>query len=149
MERAHRSGTREILPVMSNENAELVRRCYDSLSRGDIDSALAETSDDFEMNWSNSIGPAKGIYRGRAEVRAVWVSYVDAFEAVRWDAGEINAIDESTMVVATRFRARGRGSGVKVDATGAQLWRFADGLAVGVELHQSRADALEAAGLSE
>lgn len=134
---------------MSNENVAFVHRAYEALNQGDIESALAEASDDFEMDWSNSIGPAKGVYRGRDEVQAMWASYLDAFEDVQWEAEEFEAIGEATVVVATRFRARGRGSGVKVDATGAQLWRFTDGVAVKVELHQSKGDALEAVNLAD
>ena len=44
---------------------------------------------------------------------------------------------------------RGRGSGVEVDAVGAQLWTIHDGKAQSVKLYQSKDDALAAAGLRE
>jgi hypothetical protein len=44
---------------------------------------------------------------------------------------------------------RGRGSGVEVDAVGAQLWTIRNGKVRSVKLYQSKADALEAAGPSE
>jgi len=101
------------------------------------------------MDWSNSVGPARGVYRGKDAVREVWASYLDSFATVHWEATEIKELDDSIVVVGSHFRARGRGSGVDVDARGAQLWQFIDGLAVKVQLHQSIADALEAARQSD
>jgi len=44
---------------------------------------------------------------------------------------------------------RGRGSGVEVEATGAQVWTIRDGKFQRAKLYQSKAEALEAVGLSE
>jgi len=131
-----------------SQNVELVRRVFDSVTHGDIDGALEAASEDFVMDWSNSIGPAKGIYRGRERVRELWLSYFDAFESLEWSPEEFIELDESRLIVVNRNRARGRGSGVEVDAVGAQLWTIHDGEAQGFTLYQSRAEALEAAGLS-
>jgi ketosteroid isomerase-like protein len=133
---------------MSEENVELVRRIYDSISRGDIDRALETSADDFEMDWSNSIGPDKGVYRGREQVREVWGSFVEAFESLRWDPEEFIEVDESRLIVVNHTRMRGRGSGVEVEAVGAQLWTIRDGTAQSFKLYQSKRDALEAVGLS-
>ena len=70
---------------MSEENVELVRRIFDSVSRGDVDGALEPTADDFVMDWSNSIGPARGVYRGKKQVRQLWASYLDAFGLLQWN----------------------------------------------------------------
>lgn len=48
------------------------------------------------------------------------------------------------LIVVNHIRMRGRGSGVEVDAVGAQLWTIADGEVQGVKLYQSKAEALEA-----
>jgi hypothetical protein len=53
------------------------------------------------------------------------------------------------VLVVTHFQARGRGSGIEVDASGAQLLTVREGKVHNVKLFQSKADALEAAGLSE
>jgi ketosteroid isomerase-like protein len=134
---------------MSQENVELVRRVFDSISRGDIDRALETSADDFEMDWSNSIGPDKGVYRGREQVREFWASFVEAFESLRWDPEEFIEVDESRLIVVNHTRMRGRGSGVEVAAVGVQLWTISDGRAQSLKLYQSKREALEAAGLSE
>jgi ketosteroid isomerase-like protein len=68
---------------MSQENVEVVRRVFDSINLGDVDGALEAAADDFELDWSNSIGPAKGVYRGKEQVREVWTSFLEAFGALR------------------------------------------------------------------
>ena len=107
---------------------EIVRRVFDSINRADIDGALEAAADDFEVDWSNSIGPAKGIYRGKEQVRKVWTSFVEAFDVFRWDAEEIIEVDESRVIAVNHVRMRGRGSGIEVDAVGAQLWTISEGI---------------------
>ena len=50
---------------MSRENVEMVRQAIDAINRGDIRRVMEQADDDFEMDWSNSIGPLNGVYRGR------------------------------------------------------------------------------------
>jgi ketosteroid isomerase-like protein len=134
---------------MSEENVKIVRRVFDSINRGDVDGALESAAEDFEMDWSNSIGPAKGIYRGKEQVREAWTSFVEAFDELRWDPLEIIEVDESRLIAVNHVRMRGRGSGIEVDAKGAQLWTISEGKGRKLKLYQSKAEALEAAGLSE
>jgi ketosteroid isomerase-like protein len=129
---------------MSRENVELVRRVYDAVNEGGVDAALEFAADDCVWDWSNSIGPAKGVYRGKEQVRQFTASFVDAFDEVRWDPEEIIDVDHARVIVVNHVRMRGRGSGVEVDAVGAQLWTITDGRVQSVKLYQSKADALEA-----
>ena len=132
-----------------SEDVEMVRRTIELWNRRDVEGALESASDDIAMDWSNSIGPAKGVHRGKEEVRKFWMSFLEAFEAMHWDEREIIELDSSQVLVVTHFRARGRGSGIEVDASGAQLWTVRDRKVQNVKLFQSKADALDAAGLSE
>ena len=134
---------------MSEENVKLVRRTIELWNCRDVDAALDIAADDIAMDWSNSIGPAKGVHRGKEGVRKFWTSFLEAFEAMHWDERETIELDSSQVLVVTHFQARGRGSGIEVDASGAQLWTVREGKVHNVKLFQSKADALEAAGLSE
>jgi ketosteroid isomerase-like protein len=134
---------------MSEENVEIVRKAIALLNRGDVDRALEPFSQDFLMDWSNSIGPAKGIYRGIEEIREVWRWFAEAFDVLRWTPEEIIDVDEARLIVINHVHIRGRGSGAAADAIGAQLWTFEQGVPVGIKLYQSKAEALEAAGLRE
>jgi hypothetical protein len=41
-------------------------------------------ADDFQLDYSNSIGPAKGIYKGKQEVLKFWASLLEDFDELRW-----------------------------------------------------------------
>ena len=133
---------------MSQENIEIVRATIDSINGGDLDQALEAAHEDFEADWSNSIAPHGGVYRGRERVRELFEAFLEAWDEYHWDPEEIVEVDEARVVVVSRVRGRGRGSGVEVDATGAQLWTITGGKIRSVKLYQSKADALEAVGLA-
>lgn len=135
---------------MSRENVELLRQTVDAINRGDIDGSLENAADDFEVDWSNAIGPGRrGIYNGKDAAREFWRSFVEAFDELRWDFEEIIEVDESRVIAVNHVRARGRGSGAAVDSVSALLWTISDGKARSVKLFQSKAEALEAVGLQE
>ena len=134
---------------MSQENIDLVRRTIDLFNRREIDRALETAHEDFEMDWSNSIGPLKGVYRGREAVLELWKFFLEAWDEIRWDPQEIIELDETRLILVNHVRMRGRGSGVEVEATSVQLWTITDGKGRSVKLYQSKREAFEAAGRSE
>ena len=131
---------------MSRENVEMVRRALDSVNRGDVDAALEDAAENVKLDWSNSIGPLRGIYEGKERARELWSSFLEAFDGVQWDPEEIIDVDESRVIVVNHVRMRGRGSGVDVEAVGIQLWTISGGEAQSIKLYQSKDDALEAVG---
>jgi ketosteroid isomerase-like protein len=134
---------------MSRENVEQVRRVIEAWNRGDVDGALESAADDLVVDWSNSIGPDQGIYRGKEQARGLWASLVEAVDTIRWEPEEIIEVNEERLIVVIHAWMRGRGSGAEVDAVSAALWTIRDGKGRSVKLYQSKAEALEAAGLRE
>ena len=134
---------------MSQENVKMVRRAFDAWNRGDPAGALEMAADDLVVDFSNSIGPAKGVYRGKQEALDLYTYLFEDFDDVQWDAEEIIDVDDSTVVVVNHIRSRGRGSGVEVDVVSAGVNKFSDGKLTSMTLYQSKEEALEAAGLSE
>ena len=132
---------------MSQENVDLVRLAIDSINRGRL--AMEDTADDFEMDWSNSVGPLKGVYRGVEQVNEVLQSFREAWDQLRWDIQEVMDLEGERVLLVNRVRMRGRTSHVEVEATGIQIWTICNGKLASVKLYQSKAEALEAAGLSE
>jgi ketosteroid isomerase-like protein len=133
---------------MSQENVEIVRQAYEAFNLRDLD-ALAELAEpDWVMDWSRSIGPQRGVYQGRAGVEA-WIGAIsEAFESFEIVPLEyVGAGDR--IVVPTRVKGRGRGSGVVVDAEGVTLWELERGKVARLTLYETRREALEAAGLKE
>jgi ketosteroid isomerase-like protein len=134
---------------MSQENVEIVRTVLDAINRGDVDAAIEAVSEEFEADWSNSRGVLSGIYRGRDETRESLKAFLEPWESLRWHAEELIELDNDRVLTVSNIRMRGRGSGVEVSATGASIWTIRDGKAATMKLYQSKAEALEAAGLSE
>lgn len=134
---------------MSQENVEVARRAIDLWNRGEIETALDLAHEDFKMDWSNSIGPLRGVYRGRQSVLDAWTTFRDAWDEVHWEVLESIDVDDTRAIIVTHMRLRGRGSGAEVDASGTQLWTVRDGKGQSVKLYQSKAEALEAVGLAE
>ena len=137
---------------MSEENVEIVRRVYDAVARGDAATVLALYDPEVEFDFSRSpqgkLGLMKPVYRGHQGVRD-WVrERHEDWDTIEDDLEElIDAGDEVISVVT--HRGRGRASGIMVDMSGAGLWTIREGKIVRAVWFHTRADALEAAGLSE
>ena len=131
--------------AMSQENVEIVRTRYEHLARGDF-SPLAEVADDYEFVTSPEV-PDAGTYRGEAAQR--WVkSWVESFEGLTIEATEI--IDAGDKVFAALLqRGRLRGSQTQVEGRWWEVDTFREGNVARTEIFPDRAQALEAAGLSE
>jgi uncharacterized protein len=92
--------------------------------------------------------PDATIYRGRKAVRQDWEQTADLFEDFSIDLEKSFDLGDE-VVLFLRFRGRGRESGAELEAPMAHVWTFRDGKAVRLRQFLDRAEALEAAGLSE
>jgi ketosteroid isomerase-like protein len=134
---------------MAQENVHVVRELFDRVwARRDVEAAIELVHPDAEFDWSASRSPYRGSYQGHAALREAADSIWDAWD--EWDPQfeEVIEIDPETVLVVTFVRARGKGSGVPVEAHGASLWSVREGKIVRAKLFQSKAEALGAVGLS-
>jgi ketosteroid isomerase-like protein len=133
---------------MSEESVEIVRLAYAAFNQRDMEALVALTDPGFVMDWSRSIGPQRKVYRGHEGIKE-WITGMDeAFETFEVAPLEFRGFG-TRMVVATRVRGKGRGSGAAVEAQGAKVWELRDGKVVKMTLYQSRQEALDAVGLHE
>jgi uncharacterized protein len=124
---------------VSAENLERVREAIDAYRRGDYEAASAYLATDVVWEVGQEL-PA----RGPAAVREMWA---------RWDSDwdELETVPEELIdagdhvVVAMRYRGRGRGSGVTVDDLIFEVHTFRDGRCVRKADYPTREQALEAA----
>lgn len=131
---------------------ERIRRGYEAFNRGD----LADAAKDFDPNIEWRIpfqlpdSPPDETYRGPQEVIRFWQTWRAAFDDFRLEVEEIIDAGDRVIVFAG-VHGRGAESGADVKTpTFPQVWTFGDdGRPLRVEMYSSRADALEAAGLSE
>lgn len=132
---------------MSQENVELVRRAYEAFARRDSEALdalgpeLLAPDFEFESVLTGQVYTgAQGLRDLAADLWAT-VDYMPAMEEII-DAGE-------HVVVVLRISGRGTRSGVPVAQRVAIVYTFEDDRIVRGKSFTSRAEALEAAGLSE
>jgi ketosteroid isomerase-like protein len=124
-------------------NVEAVRAAIDAFNRGDREAMLELGGEDFEYDWTRSIGPNRGIYRGREGFADFVDDQWSTFDEVRLDVHEYIPRGNHVVVVAT-VHARGR-EGLPVSANSTHLYTFEEGRLVRVTLFQEREEALAAA----
>ena len=121
-------------------NRELVERTIDAGNRFAAEELEALFAEDVVIDFSRSVGPARGVYSGEDEVRRFFESYMEAFERVV--ATPVDWYERGDWVaVEMEVRFRGRGSGVDVDARGARVYRVRDGRIARHVQFQNMADA--------
>jgi uncharacterized protein len=126
---------------MSRANVEVVRRLFDSYSRGDY-AAAAECLDPDVVYETGQELPA----RGRAAVQAMWERWDSTWEELETVPEEyVDAGD--AVLVTVHYRARGAGSGIKYEERLFDVYTFGDGMCVRKREFRTRPEALEAAGL--
>jgi ketosteroid isomerase-like protein len=131
---------------VSEENVETVRRGYELLNGGDVESALEFVHPAIEWQTYLVPGPGGGLYRGHDGVRELWRDVRNVFGGYRNDPEEL--IDAGDKVVAfICISGRGTLSGVEVEARIAHVFTFSDGKILRVQSFEDRAEALRAAGL--
>jgi ketosteroid isomerase-like protein len=134
---------------MSQDDVEIVRRAYDAFSRAGLDGLLEHFHPDVEYDVTAGIGPFAGMYHGCAAVRNMLADYLESWEYVRMEPEEIIQGSENRIVVVLRMRMRGKGSGAGVEARTTNVWTMRDGRATRIAVYNDKADALQAAGVSD
>jgi ketosteroid isomerase-like protein len=125
------------------ENIASLRRAYEAFNRGDFDAAVEMLHPDVEY-----VPPGRqSSLRGAAAFRA-WME-PDAFEDQMIEPLEFT-VEGDKVLVHHHARARGAGSGIKMNVNFWAVWTLNDdGLATRLEVYLSHqeAEALYAAGL--
>jgi len=127
---------------MSQENVEAARRCIEAYRSGDYEGALEYLAPDVVWEIGQEL-PA----RGPDEVREVWRRWDAEWEELETEADEIVDAGDR-LVVAVRYRGRGRVSGVEVDDLIFEVHTLRDGRCIRKIEFPTRAEALEAVGMS-
>jgi len=132
---------------MSQENVEVVRRHQEAWNRRNLSTWLASFRSDAEIDWSRARGPFKGVYRGYDGFEAFWEVFWGTFDDVQVETYGV-AEAGSEVVVSNTAHMRGR-EGIEVTARSTFVYTVENGQIIRFRMFQERAQALEAAGLSE
>ena len=132
---------------MSQENVEILRTSIEALNRGDWDASLEHLAADFELDFSRAMGPGRGVYEGRDQLRRFLTEIVEGWESIRFEPHEFIEAGDLVLVPSTQH-VKGR-DGIELSASPTMVWTIRDGAIVRAVMYQEREDALEAVGLSE
>jgi ketosteroid isomerase-like protein len=128
-------------------NSQIVRRVYKSWFDGDVTSALDCL--DPKIVWEAiPDAPDAGTYRGHAGVRRYMEDWLGDFDLHSMDFEEIIEV-EDRLVAVQRARATGKGSGVETQLHYVVAYWFRDNRVIEIREFRTKAEALEAVGLSD
>jgi ketosteroid isomerase-like protein len=141
---------------MSQENVEIVRRLIDAFETGDAavawTAALEVLDSDMEMDMTRLPAPGLArVYNGPDEIAAFWREWLDAWGSLGvFEDFEVIDAEDQVVVWAARQTMQGKGSGIEIEMP-EYAWTMTvrDGKIVRATMFMGKADALEAAGLSE
>ena len=125
---------------------DLIRRLHEGFGAFDEgDFATAVSFFDPDVEWDFSALPGEGVIRGREALRTYFEGLGQVWAEMANDIEEIEDAGDGHVLVLARLRARGRRSGVDVDAPVAYLWELREGVAFRIRLFFDRDEARQAA----
>jgi ketosteroid isomerase-like protein len=131
---------------MSQEKVGVVERLIAALNARDVDRYLALSTPDVEQ-----VGPAaeiEGVARGEEGLRASFSAIAEVANSFRIAVEQLQALAGDRVLALTRLTAVSQG-GAPADQPTASLYYFAGAKVRPIEIFLDRAEALEAAGLSD
>jgi ketosteroid isomerase-like protein len=132
---------------MSEENTEVVRKSFDAIGRGDLESLLELYDPEIEFQPLTATRVETGGYRGHQGVRDYFEEAAEVWEEVRPVAGQITTTDDDVIVFG-HCAIRGRASEIETESPCAWVVTVRDGKITRHRVFGSNEEALEAAGLS-
>jgi ketosteroid isomerase-like protein len=133
---------------MSQENVEIMRKAMEAFDWGDRDAWLLLHDPEFEFR-ADPEWPESGAVRGREAAWDFGVKLTDAWEPDPFEIVEVIDAGGDRLVARFRRRVQGKASGI---ANVLDYWAvstFRRGRVLSQHWFANRAEALEAAGLSE
>jgi nicotinate-nucleotide pyrophosphorylase (carboxylating) len=134
-------------PSESQRNVEALRLVYEAWGRGDWTAGADVYGPRMTWGWSDDFPEIHGTYSDPEIARDRLRRWLSPWQDWRVKAEEYVPIGDRVLVL-TRYRGRGKGSGVEVKGTGGNLWVMRDGKAESVMVFNDRDKALAAAGLA-
>jgi len=131
---------------MSQENVRLVYEVIDAFNRRDIDAYLALMDDDVEAVPRGA--RIHGSYYGHDGIRRSWENVFEVWPDFTVQAVEVRDLADLT-VAAIGTRGHGAGSDIPLDETVWQVARWRHGKCFWWRTFDTRAEAVEVAGLEE
>ena len=126
---------------MADSNVEIVRKGFDSLSKGDWESSLPLIHPDFEMSTPAELASEPATYRGHEGVRRYWESFYEVMDDIRVEPEEFIDVG-GVVVVPTILHAKGQATGIDTTQRAVQVWELRGGRAIRVSFFAERDEAM-------
>ena len=144
---------RDTARAMSQENLEIVQAIYAEAAEGKFETTLRFFHPDVEYSRhaSGAGGTAVGLSetaRGVEAMVKVGLEWVQTFDWLRVQAERFIEVGDS-VVVFVRHTGNAKASGLPIEGEFADVLTLCEGRVIRFEQYRDRAEALEAAGLSE
>jgi ketosteroid isomerase-like protein len=126
---------------------KIVRRFHEAVNRGEFDNAVQLMDPGVETYPGVAVVDVSQRYKGREEMREFFETISEGFQVVV-ELEEMIEAPGNRVVAVERWKPRGR-QGMELDFDVTDVYAFRDGLIVRVDGYLDKAEALEAAGISE
>lgn len=131
---------------MSLENVEVVRRCLEAVSLGDMGAALAELDSAVEVDDLDIALDADCFIGHDGFLR--WLSVWDeSWESSTMEDIEITPVGADRVIALFVARVKGKGSGIELTRSDAATCRLRDSKIVEIAYYNDQQQAIEAIGL--
>jgi ketosteroid isomerase-like protein len=134
---------------MSQENVEVVRRQFQACRDGTLDDAAKYWHPDIEWRAIEGAADDVGVIRGESRLRGYYQDWIDIMDAMEAHVEEVLFDGDERVAAVIRNSGRGRASGVLTRGRYYVACIVRDGRIVSGREYATRAQALEAVGLSE
>jgi len=134
---------------MSQENVEVVRCQFQACRDGTLDEAAKYWHPDIEWRAVEGAADDVGIIRGEGRLRHYYQDWIDTMDAMEAHVEEVLFHGDERVAAVVRNSGRGRASGVLTAGRYSVACTVRDGRIVSGREYETRAQALEAVGLSE
>ncbi len=134
---------------MSQENVEIVREATDVFNRLDLDAFMALLSPDVVWEVNPELPGMREVYRGPTEVRAFQEEILELFESGHVEVRGLTELSDDRVFCETILTGRGKGSDLPIELHYWTVFWIAEGKIARRQVWMEKAEALEAAGLSE
>jgi ketosteroid isomerase-like protein len=133
---------------MSEEDVEIVKSLFVAFADRDFETAAKVLDPSVEIHPGIVGGPEGVVYHGPGGMKQFWADVDAAWAEFRITTEQFQELDGRILVLGRAF-ARGRDSGITLDAPAAWMAGLRNRRIVDFRSFSSQAEALEAAGLRE
>ena len=133
---------------MSQENVEIVRRAWQAYVSGGVEATFDFWTEDCVFEEFPEM-PESAVYVGRDRLSEAAEHFTEMWSDLEFEPVEFIDAGENLVIAVVAYRGRGVASGAPLDALASWLYEMRDGRVSRARSFTTKAQALEAAGLSE